>query len=759
MFFKISYKLKFIFIYLIVVATLVSILFSVFSILNKNDVTSVSSEYFKVKFLERSEFIRNFFSPYETTLKAILDDTDFKQYIDENSEKQNIENHFLTLKKSLPCATQIRFIDINGFEKIRVDGDPIGLFKEKANSYITQTHSLQNKKDRNYFKQFITLEKGEVGLSTIDLNIENGKVVEPKQPTLRIAMAVYKQNQKVGIVVINICMRTFFQLIDNPTLYHVYLIDEQGRFLNHHDIKYGIVSHNFDTYTLEDEFGAQHSKNILTKDEYTTKRFYSNTIKNFNNKQNLKMVLDLKFSNITKNNQDDVLSLLLWLSVIALFLLPIIYYFAKIPDLLYTRMKKQSLTNKPTNLPNRIALIEDLEKNIFKNDIIILLHIDNLIKLQNLYGYEISDKVLSEIALYLSKYKNKSIKKLYIASHATFAFKYAISNDTHLKDFTNELLKNIENNFFYLENDIDVLVDVTIGVSDPNTLHNNINELKEAELALDNGIENHNNITIYNPSFLNKMKKNKSNIDMAKKIKKAIEENTIEMHYQPIYNNFTEKIEKYEALIRLRCDNELIYPDNFLPISKELKKYHILTYIVIDKTFQFFKDKEYEFSINLSALDIFNENFIDYFIERVNFYDVSTKLVVEIVESESIENYEKFYEFVKVVKKLGCKIAVDDFGSGYSNFEHILNLSDYIDYIKIDGSLIKDIEHNNKLQILVGSLKFLCDNLGIKTIAEYVENKEILRYLNSMGIDYSQGYYIGKPSNKLIETQEKPKNE
>lgn len=748
---KISYKLKFILIYLICVAIIVSILFSVFSTLNKNDVSSVSSEYFKVKFSERNQFITNFFYPYETTLKAILDDTDFKKYTHNLTEKQSIENHFLTIKKTLPCATQIRFIDNDGFEKIRVEGDPIGLFKEKAKSFITPTKLLQNKKNRDYFKQFITLEKGEVGLSTINLNNENGKVVEPKQPTLRMAMSVYNKNQKVGIVIINICMRTFFQLIDNPTLYNVYLVDEKGRFLNHHNIKYGIVSNRFDAYTLKDEFGALHSKNILTNDEYTTSKFYSNTIKNFSNNQNLKMILHLKFSNITKNNKADVLNLLVWLTIVALFLLPVVYYFAKIPDLLYSRMKKQSLTNKPTNLPNRIALIEDLEKKIFQNDIIILLHIDNLIKLQNLYGYEISDKVLNEIALYLSKYKNKSITKLYIASHATFAFKYSFSDTLKLKQFLQELHQNIENNFFYFENDIDVLVDVTIGVSDPNILHNNINELKEAELALDNGIENNNNITIYNSTFLQKLKKNKSNIDMAKKIKKAIEEDTIEMHYQPIYNNFTEKIEKYESLIRMRCDGELVFPDSFLPISKELKKYHILTYMVIDKTFKFFKDKEYEFSINLSALDVFNENFIDYFIERVNYYDVSSKLVVEIVESESIENYEKFYEFVKVVKKLGCKIAIDDFGSGYSNFEHILNLSDYIDYIKIDGSLIKDIQYSNKLQILVGSLKFLCDNLAIKTIAEYVENEEILRYLNSMGIDYSQGYYIGKPNKELVE--------
>jgi EAL domain-containing protein (putative c-di-GMP-specific phosphodiesterase class I) len=222
------------------------------------------------------------------------------------------------------------------------------------------------------------------------------------------------------------------------------------------------------------------------------------------------------------------------------------------------------------------------------------------------------------------------------------------------------------------------------------------------------------------------------------------------MHYQPIFNNFTEKIEKYEALIRLKYKDEYIFPDEFLPIAKELNKYQTLTYMVINKSFSFFQDKDYEFSINISMLDIENENFIDFLFERIQYYNVSKKLVLEIVESESVEDYDSFYKFIKSVKSIGCKVAIDDFGSGYSNFEHLLNLSDHIDYLKIDGSLVKNITTDSKIQILIGSLKFLCDNLRLKTIAEYVEDTKTLEYINSIGIDYSQGYLIGKPSKDLI---------
>jgi EAL domain-containing protein (putative c-di-GMP-specific phosphodiesterase class I) len=125
--------------------------------------------------------------------------------------------------------------------------------------------------------------------------------------------------------------------------------------------------------------------------------------------------------------------------------------------------------------------------------------------------------------------------------------------------------------------------------------------------------------------------------------------------------------------------------------------------------------------------------------------------VLEIVESESIRNYEDVYHFIKRIKELGCKIAIDDFGSGYSNFEHIVNLSEYLDYLKLDGSLIKNVTTDRNMQVLIGSIKYFCDNLGIKTIAEYVDNEEALEYLTWIGVDYSQGFYLGKPSTDLID--------
>ncbi len=219
--------------------------------------------------------------------------------------------------------------------------------------------------------------------------------------------------------------------------------------------------------------------------------------------------------------------------------------------------------------------------------------------------------------------------------------------------------------------------------------------------------------------------------------------------FQPIYNNFQGKVEKYEVLVRLKYKDKIFYPDEFLQISKKIKKYKALTKIIIQKTFEYFADKDFEFSINLSMEDIIDEEIRQYLYEEIVNNNVQNKLVIELVETEAINNYEAFTNFIKQIKKLNCKIAIDDFGSGYSNYDYIIKLSDYIDYLKIDGTLITDIDTNKKTQLLVGTLKFLCDSLKIRTIAEYVENKEIFEFIKAMNISYSQGYYIGKPEFEL----------
>jgi len=217
----------------------------------------------------------------------------------------------------------------------------------------------------------------------------------------------------------------------------------------------------------------------------------------------------------------------------------------------------------------------------------------------------------------------------------------------------------------------------------------------------------------------------------------------IVVYFQPLVNNETMKVDKYECLVRMIDDDEVIAPFFFLEISKKANQYANITKIVIEKSFKKFENLDFEFSVNVSYEDIQDSDFIDFVKEKLQKYNVASRVVWEILEDEGIKNYDLLFEFIKEVKALGCKVAIDDFGSGYSNFEHLLKMN--VDYLKIDASLVKNVATDENSYKIVKTIIEFAKTLHLKTIAEYVENKEIFNITKEMGTNYSQGYHFSAP--------------
>ena len=190
-------------------------------------------------------------------------------------------------------------------------------------------------------------------------------------------------------------------------------------------------------------------------------------------------------------------------------------------------------------------------------------------------------------------------------------------------------------------------------------------------------------------------------------------------------------------------NNEIVPPLSFLPIAKKMKLYSHITKEVIHQSCNTFKDRTETFSVNLSIDDIKDANTVQEIINTIIKTNTASRIVFEILESEGNENYDEVEGFITQIKSLGAKIAIDDFGTGYSNFEHILKLN--VDYIKIDGSLIKNIEENKKHQIIVETIVDFAKKMGSKTIAEFVCNENIFSIVKNIDVDFLQGFYIGKP--------------
>ncbi|MDK2090554.1 bifunctional diguanylate cyclase/phosphodiesterase [Aliarcobacter butzleri] len=388
-----------------------------------------------------------------------------------------------------------------------------------------------------------------------------------------------------------------------------------------------------------------------------------------------------------------------------------------------------------TNIGNRYKLIEDVSKSV--NPCISILDIVSFSDVNDFFGYKTGDNVLKIVARKIEKLLiDKENYKVYRDHSDTFCI--VAQNEDRDKFIKNvdEISKTIAKVPIVIKSrELYVQLSYVFSFESKENLLETANIIKRYSQA-------NKNIIVYDKA-LELEKDYEKNIFWTLKIKKALDEDKIVPYFQPIYNLKTNKIEKYEALVRLIDGNNVISPYYFLDISKKSKQYLQLTKTMIQKTFDYFRDKDFEFSINLTFEDIKSEYISSFIIELLKEYKIGHRVVFEIVESEEIDNFRKINEFFVTIREYGCKIAIDDFGSGYSNFEYLAKLN--VDYIKIDGSLIKDILINKSSQNIVSMLVNFAKGQKVKTIAEFVSNKDILNKVRELGIDYVQGYYIKEP--------------
>jgi len=394
-------------------------------------------------------------------------------------------------------------------------------------------------------------------------------------------------------------------------------------------------------------------------------------------------------------------------------------------------LKERLYFDTITGLPNRVSLKEDLEK--LENPFIILVDIDSFKEINDLYGYEVGDYVLAEQA---RRIKERLPKKLGL--YRLSADEFAIIGDEADKyknaDNVEALISSFAKEPLYCEGN-KMLISLTAGASFDG-------KQEHADMALKQAKKTHVPYIVYCES-LEIAKEYEKNIKWTAKLREAITDDRITLFYQPIVDAKSGKIERYEALVRLiEVDGTPISPYYFLEISKKAKLYHSITKTVISKAIKKFENSKYAVSINISAEDILSPSIREFIIQNLIDSDGKTKIIFEIVESDGIENYEEVSKFVTSVKKYGAQIAIDDFGAGYSNFEHLMRLN--VDYIKIDGSLIKNLTTSKNSEIIVETIVSFAKKMGMKSIAEFVHSKEIMEKAALMGIDYCQGFYFSE---------------
>ena len=281
-------------------------------------------------------------------------------------------------------------------------------------------------------------------------------------------------------------------------------------------------------------------------------------------------------------------------------------------------------------------------------------------------------------------------------------------------------------------------------------------EAKDAEEVFLEVIGSHNahyhNNYLYHTNigeFNGAIEKHDESIEALKTLDSRLEYQSLFFMFQPIFSCSSGDIEFYECLLRFKENGEIISAAKLIIAAEEYDYIGIIDEYVLDLAFQTLKENSnVALSINFSKSCIDN----DYLISKINKYfsdkkDLASRLIIEFTETLMNFNLQKAKSFILHMQSLGIRIALDDFGKGYTSFHQIKSLN--VDIIKIDGAFIKDAMENIDNQVFIEAIVKIAQETGALTVAEFVENGYTAKYLIGIGIDYMQGNYLSAPIKKL----------
>jgi len=370
-----------------------------------------------------------------------------------------------------------------------------------------------------------------------------------------------------------------------------------------------------------------------------------------------------------------------------------------------------------------------------------LLDVSNFSAINKVFGKIFSNKILLEIESMLDVNTHKQAKLFKVESD-----RFIILSNEKSKESVIEYCEQIISFFDTKKVTLDeVELDITFNIGVSKIINNISDTIVNSEYALDRskklGSRNYEIYDELNVDYLDE----KDAILWFNRTKELVLNDQIEPYFQAIQNISTGKIEKYEVLARGVVGNEIIEPKNFVNSAKKLGILTAITKIIIKKSFQYFTNRDASFSINLSERDLL-EGYLNAFLkDKLASYDIqASRVTFEILESVVVDqNFKIISKQIKELKDMGFQIAIDDFGIENSNFNRLLEMN--VDIIKVDGAFISQLKENDKMALIVKAIVSLAKSLDIETVAEYVKDEYTYERVKELGIDYAQGYFIGKP--------------
>lgn len=399
----------------------------------------------------------------------------------------------------------------------------------------------------------------------------------------------------------------------------------------------------------------------------------------------------------------------------------------------------QALTDDLTGLFNRKKL--NLKLNKSGKKILMLLNIDNFDNINATYGYSRGDLIMKKIAHFLrdNLHPKGSIFRL---GHDEFVFLFTSIKLSEVKEYAKTLQHLISQQpITYDEIVVKFTATIVLAEGETNLLRNVHIAFKETRALGKNRIGEYH----HDSNFEIHQKKIFETMYI---LRSALENDEIIPYFQPIVDNLTSKVKKFECLARIHRHNEILSPAQFIEAAEVSGLLPEITRIMIEKSFKYFSNREESFSINISEHDLNDFYLIEYLQTMAKKYAISpSRVVLEVLEGVSVTGAQKSLEQLITLKGLGFQLAIDDFGAQNSNFERVHLLK--VDFIKIDGSFIKQIDTNMNSYHIAKTITDFSKNVGAKVIAEYVHSESVHKKVMELGIDFSQGYYFAQPSPEI----------
>ena len=418
------------------------------------------------------------------------------------------------------------------------------------------------------------------------------------------------------------------------------------------------------------------------------------------------------------------------------------------------RQLQNLYTDSLTGLPNRERLLADLKKSHTAS--LILLNIDSFKEINDFYGHSCGDHVIISLAHALQEKLDTNPDWRGARLYRMPADELAIwlpghHNAEQLTPALEQLLAFIgELQVRWEDQPLTLNASLGVACSQQGNAADLSGEqlLHGANIALELARLNLESFVFYDAS--QRVREGyEQNLIGANRLRAALDSGRIVAFYQPILNLATGQIDKYECLVRMLDEQgEPISPIHFLDLAKKIRLYRTLTRRMVDLALERFEGQPWSFSLNLSCEDLLDPELSDHILDSIASRGMGKQVIFEILESEGIENYSAVRQFIDRAKAQGCRIAIDDFGTGYSNFEHLLRLD--VDLIKIDGSLIRQLDSNPTALTLCRGIVQFAQELSMQTVAEFVHNPAVLNQVRALGIQHAQGAAIGMPSASLI---------